>query len=172
MEKNIFLTILIALALIGSAVSVRAGEDLTGVEFFAEADLNADGAPAVKIMVGTGERAINAVAVHLSFNPAVWQVAGIKLDDSFCSLWLESSFDNLAGRINLLCGRPNPGFSGLGLIGEIYFAAQPDVADFSLTFENDCQALANDGQGTNILDRTEDFIFPAGLNTAVNQLAD
>ncbi|PIP33562.1 hypothetical protein COX69_00880 [Candidatus Falkowbacteria bacterium CG_4_10_14_0_2_um_filter_48_10] len=171
MEKNFLTIILIVLILVGPAAAVQAGENPAGAEFSAIADLSADGLPAVRILVKTGEQAINAVAAHLSFDPAVWQVAALEQTNSFCSLWLEASFDNTAGKIDLLCGLPNPGFSGIGLVGKIIFTAWPPAETTAVVFAPDGLALANDGQGTNILSHTEDFIWPAGSDLAENDLS-
>ena len=105
----------------------------------------------VELRVQTGPRSINAVGSLIKFNPLYLEVTNITTDSSFCSFYLDNTFDTIKGEVNVTCGAPNPGFSGDSLVVHINMRAKL-AGTTSLTLDRDqTNVLANDGKGTNIL---------------------
>lgn len=112
----------------------------------------------VELRVTSGGEAINAVQVALNFDPKVAKLNDIKMEESFCDqrFILKKTIDNSAGKVEIACGLPNPGFSGLvGTVAKLIF--QPlTVGNLNLTYSDGSsnKVLANDGLGTNVLRKT------------------
>ena len=56
--------------------------------------------------------AVNAIGARLSFSPNVVEILNMNTEESFCSFYLDNSFDNIKGSIDLSCGKETPGFQG------------------------------------------------------------
>jgi hypothetical protein len=108
----------------------------------------------ISILVDTGDESINAVSVHISFNPSVVRIEDIDIEHSICSNILEKTIDIANKEIRISCIVTSPGFSGSqGNLADI--VAHPLVAgQFGLEFSDTTQVLANDGLGTNVLRQT------------------
>lgn len=107
----------------------------------------------IGVRLFSGGESINAVEVHLSFDPELAQVADIDFSRSFCSqdLIVERSIDNERGVVRIVCGLPTPGFSDwAGIVADI--AVQPlREGVLTFTFEPNTRVFANDGLGTEVL---------------------
>lgn len=97
---------------------------------------------------------INAVEALIVFPPELLEVTKILKDESVLNLWIqEAVFNNEQGTVSFIGGIPNPGFNGEGTIVKIFFKARREgwatIKYISGTM------LANDGKGTNVLERTD-----------------
>lgn len=109
----------------------------------------------VQATVHVGDKPINAVGVELLFPEDNVEVVNIDTEGSFCTLFPEKSVDNDAGVIKYSCGLPSPGYSDpYGFVGTFYlkFIQEGYV---NLTLGENSQVLADDGFGTNILNKME-----------------
>ena len=106
----------------------------------------------ISVLVDTGGQAINAVAVDLSFPPALLQVVRPVPGSSFIAIWIvQPSFSNTKGNVHLEGGIPTPGLtSSAGNILTISFRSRGS-GEARIKFGSKCKVLANDGLGTNIL---------------------
>lgn len=107
----------------------------------------------IAIRVRTGGEAINVAGVIIQYDPKMIEVEEIITENSFCSpsLFIEKSIDNEKGEVNISCGLPSPGFSGIeGTVSELIIRIKED-GNFSLYFGQDTKILANDGFGTDVL---------------------
>lgn len=127
----------------------------------------------VSILVNTGDESINALSVHISFDPARVQIQDVDMEHSICSNVLEKAVDIANKEVRISCIVTSPGFSGpQGVIGDII--VHPLVTgDFSLSFDDHAQVLANDGLGTNVLRQTIDGSYhtvpPLATSTMKNK---
>lgn len=107
------------------------------------------------IFVASTDQAMNAVSGTLSFPPELLQVVSVSRVGSILSLWVqEPTFSNVDGTISFSGIIPNPGFIGSpGKLFSVQFRAKkPGTA--AAAFSASSQVLANDGNGTDILDDT------------------
>ncbi len=105
----------------------------------------------VTVYVNAGQ-AVNAVSGVISFPNDKLAVSSVSKSSSVVSLWVQDpSYSNSAGTINFQGVILNPGFTGSnGNVITVYFRAiSPGIALVSFTSGS---ILANDGQGTNVLD--------------------
>ena len=93
--------------------------------------------------------AVNAVSAQVKFNPKLVSVESLSFDRSFCQLFVEEKIDNINGVVSIQCGRPSPGLTGQGTVGELRFKSAADSVNFD--FLKSSQVLANDGYGTELL---------------------
>jgi len=105
----------------------------------------------VELRIKTNGTNINAMGFTIIYNPLYLQVTSMTTDNSFCTFYLDNSYDNQKGQVKLSCGAPNPGFRGdslavhLTMRGSI--AGNPSViVDPTTTL-----LLANDAKGSNIV---------------------
>lgn len=105
----------------------------------------------VAIIVSTPDQAMNAVSGVVTFPPELLQVTSLSKGGSVVGLWVqEPSFSNSAGTVNFEGVALNPGFIGnAGRVLTINFRAKR-AGSAQLSFATPV-VLANDGQGTNIL---------------------
>jgi hypothetical protein len=106
----------------------------------------------VLIKLNSGSAVINAAEGALKFDPDRLEITRIETRGSLFSLWVtEPEFDNKAGTLRFGGGLPRPGWQGSsGMILGIGFRAKAaGLASVSFT---EGAALANDGQGSNILE--------------------
>lgn len=108
----------------------------------------------VKVYVNTAGKAINAVGIKLNFPVDLVEVEKSDTTESFCTLFPENSFDNDLGLITYSCGLPTPGLTDdNGLVGTFYIKLKK-TGTVNLTLTDECQVLANDGLGTDLLSET------------------
>ncbi len=105
----------------------------------------------VGVFVSSGGVAINAGSGVVSFPKDKLEVTSISKNQSIVSLWVqEPSFSNAAGTVNFEGIVLNPGFSGSsGRLITINFRVKA-LGSAPLSFSGGA-ALANDGEGTDIL---------------------
>src|SRR3989344_153901 len=100
------------------------------------------------------ERDVNAIeaGVKIVEDENIIEVVDISKSDSLISLWIsEPAFSKEEKLINFVGGIPNPGFNGEGNIFSVKLKAKKPgevIIDFS-----SAAVLANDGKGTDILER-------------------
>ncbi len=110
----------------------------------------------ISVLIDTGDESINAISVHISFDPAKVRIQDVDMEHSICSNVLEKTIDLANKEIRISCIIVSPGFSGSeGNVANIL--AHPLVTgEFGLGFHDHTQVLANDGLGTNVLRQTRD----------------
>lgn len=120
----------------------------------------------VPVTVSTGPSdPINAVSAVLSFPANLLQVVSVDKGGSVVDFWVSNpSFSNSEGTVSFEGGIYNPGFSGSGgkVVSILFKAKAPGSANLSFISSS---ILANDGQGSNILERANASsitIVPAG----------
>lgn len=117
--------------------SVPGGTIATGQTFAVEARLQTNGT------------AVNAVTAHITYSPLFLTVTNITTENSFCTFYLENSFDTIKGEVNVSCGVPNPGFLGDSVV--VHMTVQAKVAGSTeFSFGPNTEVLANDGHGSNV----------------------
>jgi hypothetical protein len=105
----------------------------------------------VELHVQTSGTSINSVGTIMKFNPLYLEVVSMTTDKSFCTFYLDNTFDNITGEVRITCGTPNPGFTGDSLVVHLTMRARiAGSTDIHLS-KDDTQILANNGKGTNIL---------------------
>lgn len=104
----------------------------------------------VEVRIQTTGSSINAVSAYLNYSPANLEVVNMTTENSFCTFYLDNSFDNIRGKVAVSCGVPNPGFVGDSLVVRINMRAKT-VGSTEVTIDPTSQILANDGKGTDIL---------------------
>ncbi|MBI5072014.1 hypothetical protein HZB93_03960 [Candidatus Falkowbacteria bacterium] len=121
----------------------------------------------VSAYVSSADQAMNAASGVISFPKDKLEVVSVSKSGSIFSLWVqEPSFSNGAGTVNLEGIALNPGFTGASgkLITVNFRVKAAGVA--ALNFSSG-SALANDGQGTNILAGLGKAQFNLGGETPV-----
>ncbi len=106
----------------------------------------------VNVLVDSSDQAMNAVQGSLSFPSDLLHVLSVSTGNSIVNLWVEQpSFSNQDGSVNFQGVVINPGFEGSGgnIVTVTFQAVAPGAA--SIAFSSG-SVLANDGQGTEILD--------------------
>ncbi len=107
----------------------------------------------VSVRVSTSGNSINAAEGLIVFDSSKLQVVSISKSGSIFNLWtVEPKFSNAGGTLEFGGGLPSPGYVGAsGLILTVNFKAKATAnatSDISLSSGS---ILANDGEGTNIL---------------------
>ncbi len=64
------------------------------------------------IVLNTEGNYINAIDVHIKYNPQFLELTDYQYTQSFCQYYIEKNVDYQNGIINLTCGVPSPGFYG------------------------------------------------------------
>ncbi len=104
-----------------------------------------------EVRIKTGGAEVNAMGLHIKYNPIYLQVLNVTTDKSFCVFYTENSFNNTAGLIRISCGAPSPGFRGDSVAVRIKARATiPGRAEIRVD-DQASQILANDGKGSNIM---------------------
>ncbi|MBI5221906.1 MAG: hypothetical protein HY980_00180, partial [Candidatus Magasanikbacteria bacterium] len=116
----------------------------------------------VAIYVSSTDQAMNAASGVINFPQDKLEVASLSKTGSIFSLWVqEPTFSNSAGRVNFEGIALNPGFTGdSGKLITVNFRVKA-AGVAALNFASG-SALANDGQGTNILANLGDAQFSFG----------
>jgi hypothetical protein len=107
----------------------------------------------IEVRVQTTGTAINAVSSYVEFNPADLEVINMTTENSFCTFYLDNSFDNIKGKVSVSCGLPNPGFVGDSVIVHLNMRAKI-AGSTAIKLTPESQVLANDGQGSNVTQDT------------------
>ncbi len=113
----------------------------------------------VLINTNTDGRAINAASGQINFDNSRLEITSLGYTKSIFTIWVEEpGFSNAGGTIHFSGGVPNPGFTGSsGNILRITFKPKA-IGSASVDFVSGT-LLANDGQGTNILDNLKSGVF-------------
>ncbi|MDP3963858.1 MAG: cohesin domain-containing protein [bacterium] len=119
----------------------------------------------VAVRVDTAGQAINAGEAALSYNPDVLEAVSISTEGSIFSIWTqEPTFSNYSGSLTFSGGLPSPGFNGpAGLLFSVAFRTKA-AGSVSILFVSGA-ILANDGQGTNILEGSRSANYAASAST-------
>ena len=106
----------------------------------------------VLVNVNTGSAAINAASGQINFDNARLEVVSLGYSRSIFTIWTEEpNYSNAAGVVKFSGGLPSPGFTGAsGAIMRITFRPK-SFGQAPVVFVSG-SVLANDGEGTNILD--------------------
>lgn len=113
----------------------------------------------VDIVVDSGTQFINAVSGTVSYNPVVLEPMSIISDGSVVDLWITKPAVESKGTIVFEGLIHNPGSHDLAKVATIRFRVRAEGSG-SIAFENGL-ILANDGQGTNILESFGDSVLIA-----------
>lgn len=113
----------------------------------------------VLVNVNTGGASINAASGLINFDNSRLEITDVGFSRSIFTLWTEEpKFSNAAGTVRFSGGMPSPGFTGAsGNILRIVF--RPKSAGQAAVVFSSGSILANDGQGTNILDSFRGGIY-------------
>jgi len=105
----------------------------------------------LQLHVDTKGNSINAVQTVVTMKPSEIEILGISTQSSFCSFYLENSFDTIRGEVHLACGTPTPGYNGDSTL--IVMRIRPKITgDLSIGVDKDSTSvLANDGKATELL---------------------
>lgn len=109
----------------------------------------------VAVMAGASDASpLNAVSGVLSYPTNVLQVVSVDKGGSIINFWIsEPAYSNASGRAQFEGGVYNPGFAGAQgkVVTYLFKVKATGSADIGFATAS---ILANDGQGTNILERT------------------
>lgn len=110
----------------------------------------------------TSSQSINAVSGTLVYPTDKLQVTSVSKASSILTLWVaDPSYSNAEGKVNFEGVVPNPGFAGTGgLILTVTFRIVGS-GNATVSFAN-ASVLANDGNGTNVLDRSTPATYSLG----------
>ncbi|HEY4527616.1 MAG TPA: cohesin domain-containing protein [Candidatus Paceibacterota bacterium] len=113
----------------------------------------------VLVNVNTGGSPVNAATGQLNFDNSRLEIQSMGYSSSVFTIWTdEPTFSNPAGTVRFSGGLPSPGFNGAsGAILRITF--RPKAAGQAPVVFASGSVLANDGQGTNILNDFRGGIF-------------
>jgi hypothetical protein len=120
----------------------------------------------VTARVNTQGVAVNATEGTLSFNPALLRVVSVSTAGSITNLNVQDpDFSNSAGTVRWAGVILNPGFTGASgnLLTVTFRAVAPGQAEVRFTSG---AVLANDGQGTNVLNGMSGGTYAIGAATA------
>lgn len=104
----------------------------------------------IEVIVDPNENNINTISLNLKYSTSTLELINTNLENSFCSLLIENTNNNITGVINISCGKPDPGTSIESIVSELYFK-KINQGWASITIDQNSLVLANDGFGTNIL---------------------
>jgi len=105
----------------------------------------------VELRVKTNGTQINAIGFTLLYNPNYLQIMNMTTENSFCTYYLDNTFDNQSGTVKLSCGLPKPGFLGDSLAVRLSVRALTPGDPAILADPKSVLVLANDGKGSNIV---------------------
>jgi hypothetical protein len=104
----------------------------------------------VDIRLQTTGTPVNAVSAGITFNTRIMEVVNMTTENSFCTFYLDNTFDNIKGEVRVSCGLPSPGFLGDSIVARVNMRAKT-VGNAEIGFDKQyTQVLANDGKGTNV----------------------
>jgi hypothetical protein len=122
----------------------------------ANTTVDAGGTITETVLVSSTDQAMNAIAGTISFPADFLQVVSISKVNSVLSLWVQDpTFSNTDGTISFSGVVPNPGYTGArGQVVLIQFRGKK-VGTATVQFSSSSQVLANDGNGTDILNASD-----------------
>lgn len=114
----------------------------------------------VSILLDTGGSFINATKASLSFPPDKLQVVSPSVGKSFIDIWVgQPKYSNSKGTLEFQGAVPSPGIKvSNGLVSTVTFRVkQTGIAE--IKFMDDSAVLLNDGNGTDVLGRTNGAVY-------------
>jgi hypothetical protein len=167
MKNKISIVIIIIFCLFTSSVGFNSAKadyreinpsnfakEKTATLFLSDPQIISGGKYSMKLMVDTGGQSANAILSSLNFPKNEINAEGINIENSVCGYFIENDFDNEQGDLNIVCGKPYPGFSGTAEVAEIVFTKK--TFGLSRFIFSSATVLANDGYATNILLEAKD----------------
>lgn len=105
----------------------------------------------IPIMIDTQGRTINALELHLKYDPEYLEVLSLSKEPSFIKLWIkdEPKFSKENGEISFAGGLPNPGFNGRDVVGSVKLMALK-TGKTEISYNSKTRILLNDGKGTSL----------------------
>lgn len=105
----------------------------------------------IDITISPGSQNINATQASLSFATSSLEISAVLTGSSFADYFLENSFDNRKGVLNISGMKPSPGISEKSLIAQVLIQKKSDEKALINISQEKSLVLANDGLGTNVL---------------------
>lgn len=147
-RNSIALTVLF---LIGLLVSGRSNAAATATLSFTpnQGEYAVDSTFDISLMLNTGDQAINAVEIGVTFPADKLQVVSPVAGSSFVSFWIAGpSYSNSNGTITLQGGLPTPGIkTSAGVVSTVKFRAK-SAGKATIKYSATSRVLANDGSGS------------------------
>jgi hypothetical protein len=145
--------ILLAVFLFGLLLTGTSNAATTAALFFTpnQGEYAVDSTFDVSLMLNTGDQAINAVEIGVTFPADKLQVVSPVAGSSFVSFWIAGpSYSNSSGTITLQGGLPTPGIkTSAGVISTVKFRAK-SAGKAVIRYQATSRVLANDGSGSAI----------------------
>jgi hypothetical protein len=117
----------------------------------------------VPISIDTEGQSINAIELHINFNPKRLQIVEPTGQQSIIGLWVEPpAYSNTFGTLKLVGTIPGGITTKSGLVASITFKALAP-GDTRLTMSSQSQVLANDGLGTRVVASFGDALYTIAL---------
>jgi len=114
----------------------------------------------VSVILNTQGRPVNTIEVELNFPPEKLQIANPSLGKSIVQIWASPpSFSNQEGRIYFVGGIPTPGINTSEGIVQSFTFRVVAPGEARISFGKNNSVLANDGFGTDLLERTSPASF-------------
>ncbi|MCC2630313.1 MAG: hypothetical protein K0S38_122 [Candidatus Paceibacter sp.] len=105
----------------------------------------------VPVFLNTRGASINAVELHINFDPRKIAIVKPTNDKSIIAIWLEPpTYSNTQGTAKIIGGIPNGIVTSSGMVTSITFKAL-ESGEASIRISENSLVLANDGRGTNLL---------------------
>lgn len=118
----------------------------------------------VVVSLDTKKLAVNAIGININYESKNLRVVSIDTTQSFCQFYPEKKYNDSAGKINLSCGSPEPGFTGQNDVLIIEFKPIK-IGDTPIVIDPLSKILLSDGKGTNVLKE-----FPQAQVKIINSL--
>jgi hypothetical protein len=96
---------------------------------------------------------------NLVYNPLYLEVIAMTTEKSFCTFYLDNSFNNQKGMVKVSCGMPNPGFLGDALAVRLTVRGRTPGTPAIMADPASVKLLANDGKGSNIVTSTPQILL-------------
>lgn len=113
----------------------------------------------VPVVIDTRGQSINAIELHINFNPKRLQIVEPTGQQSIIGLWVETPvYSNTFGTLKLVGTIPGGITTKSGLIVNITFKGLAP-GDTRLTISSKSQVLANDGLGTSVITSFGDALY-------------
>lgn len=106
----------------------------------------------LSVVLDTGSENINAVSLHIAYNPLELSVQSVDMERSICQNFILSEHNSNTGEVIMECIIPNPGFKGNNaVVADLYVKPLTGVQSTTISFLDETRVLANDGLGTDVL---------------------
>ncbi|MEK7554849.1 MAG: cohesin domain-containing protein, partial [Patescibacteria group bacterium] len=114
----------------------------------------------VSVVMNTEGQAVNTIEVELNFPADKIQIANPSLGRSIVQIWASPpTFSNQEGRIYFIGGIPSPGINTSEGIVQSFTFRVVAPGEAKISFGENTSVLANDGQGSDVLERTSPASF-------------